>query len=145
MHCTLDEILSYKNPAVVKRFQKDFPQKAERAEDLFIDLMRFFWGTKKHAADRNLDPKNPDLDFVFIMDEDMRDIDQMWHIFLLYTRDYMNFCERYFGAYLHHQPDLVPIFEDSGFKFETNLEKFLNYNFDLFGENVIQRWFAPSV
>ena len=144
MLCKLEDILNYKNPDVVKRFQKDFPKKAEKAEELFTDLMRFFWGTKKHLSDRTLNPANPEYDFIFIMDEDMRDIDQMWHIFLLYTRDYMNFCEQYFGSYLHHQPDLVPIFEKSGFKYETNLEKFLNYNYDLFGETVIQRWFSPS-
>lgn len=145
MLCSLQEILKYENAPVVKRFQKDFPQKADRAEDLFKDLLRFFWGTKKHEIDRRQQPSAAVLDFVFIMDEEMREIDQMWHVFLLYTRDYADFCQRHFGEFLHHQPDLVPIFEKEGFKFETNLEKFLNYNFDLFGENVIRRWFAASV
>jgi hypothetical protein len=145
MLCSLDEILRYKNPDVVRRFQKDFPEKADRAEDLFMDLLRFFWGTKRHVLDRARSPKNSALEFFFIMDEDMREIDHMWHIFLLYTRDYMDFCERYFGEYLHHQPDLVPLFENEGFQFETNLEKFLDYNYDLFGEEVLRRWFSSSV
>jgi len=145
MLCSLEEILKYKNPAVVRRFQKEYPEKASRAEDIFDDLMRFFWGTKKHVLDRSQNPKNDDLDFFFIMDEDMRDIDLMWHIFLLYTRDYADYCQRYFGEFLHHQPDLVPYFEEKGFEFEPNLEKFLNYTFDLFGESVIRRWFSTSL
>lgn len=145
MICTLEEILNYKNPAVVRRFQKEHPAKADRAEEIFTDLMRFFWGTKKHVLDRAQQPENTDLDFFFIMDEDMREIDQMWHVFLLYTRDYADYCEHHFGEYLHHQPDLVPYFENQGFKFETNLEKFLDYTFELFGEPVIRRWFATSL
>jgi hypothetical protein len=145
MLCELHEIENYKNPPVVKRFQKEFPEKAERAEEIFTDLMRFFWGTKRHVLDRKAAPQNPNLDFFFIMDEDMREIDQMWHIFLLYTRDYMEFCQKYFGEYLHHQPDLVPLFEREGFKFDTNLERFLHYSFDLFGAKVIERWFSASL
>lgn len=145
MLCSLEEILQYENKPVVARFQKDFPQKAALAENLFKDLLRFFWGTKRHEIDRRSNPQNSELDFVFIMDDEMRDIDQMWHIFLLYTRDYMSFCETYFGEYLHHQPDLVPIFERNGFEFTTNLEKFLSYNFELFGAEVLERWFARSL
>lgn len=141
----LDEILNYENQPVVKRFQKEFPAKADQAENLFKDLLRFFWGTRRHALDRKTNPDNPNLEFVYIMDEDMRDIDQMWHIFLLYTRDYMEFCQKHFGEYLHHQPDLVPHFEKQGFEFSTNLERFLNYNYDLFGEEVLRRWFARTV
>ncbi|WP_413288416.1 hypothetical protein [Bdellovibrio sp. HCB337] len=145
MNCTLNEILEYKNPPVVRRFQKEHPDKAERAEDIFTDLMRFFWGTKRHATDRKLQPENDALKFFYIMDDDMREIDQMWHVFLLYTRDYMEYCEKYFGQYLHHQPDLVPLFEKNGFQFETNLEKFLDYNYELFGEQTIRRWFTASL
>lgn len=145
MLCTLEEITAYKNPPVLKRFQREHPDKADRAEDIFTDLMRFFWGTKKHLTDRNAEPKNESLDFVFIMDDDMREIDQMWHIFLLYTRDYADYCQKYFGEFLHHQPDLVPHFETKGFEFESNLEKFLDYNYDLFGADVIRRWFSASL
>jgi len=73
------------------------------------DVMRFFWISKKHYLDRKENPQIPAFNFTFIMDEEMKEIDQMWHIFLLYTQDYMDFCEKYFGEYLHHLPDLVGI------------------------------------
>jgi hypothetical protein len=145
MLCTLNEILEYKNQAVVNRFKKDFPGKEDRAEAIFYDLLRFFWGTKKHRQDRQLNPQDENLNFFFIMDNDMKEIDHMWHIFLLYTRDYAHFCQTYFGEFLHHQPDLVPVFQEQGFEFNTNLERFLNYSYDLFGDEVISRWFAPTL
>ena len=33
-------------------------------------------------------------------------VDEVWHTFILFTRDYMSFCEEVFGHYLHHQPSL---------------------------------------
>lgn len=145
MVCSLEEILKYKNASVINRYQKYYPEKAKIAHGLFEDLLRFFWGTKKHALDKKQNPHLPELDFVYVMDQDMQEIDQMWHVFLLYSRDYMNFCQFYFGEFLHHQPDLLPGLEEKQFDFENNLFKFLNYNCELLGEETMERWFSESV
>jgi hypothetical protein len=79
------------------------------------------------------------------MDEEMKAIDQMWHVFLLYTKDYMDFCNEYFGEYIHHLPDIVPGLPQDENAFETNLSRFLNYNYDLLGEEVIRRWFSEEM
>ena len=34
-------------------------------------------------------------------------VDDMWHEFILYTRDYEQFCRRAFGHMLHHTPAVV--------------------------------------
>jgi len=143
--CSLSEILNYKNPSVLERFKRYHPDRSGKAEQLFEDLLYFFWGTKKHHEDKEKDPNNLNLNFSYVMDTDMEELDLMWHVFLLYTRDYNDFCQKYFGEFLHHQPDLVPEFEEKSFDFKGNLEKFLNYNFDLFGEEVMGRWFAASL
>lgn len=31
-------------------------------------------------------------------------IDEMWHNFVLFTKEYTQFCKEYFGYYLHHGP-----------------------------------------
>lgn len=142
MKSDLKEILEYQHPAVVRRFKKEYPNRAEEAETIFSDLLRFFWASKKHELDRG---KEASLDFVFIMDEDMKAIDQMWHVFLLYTQDYMDFCERYFGEYLHHLPDIVPTLNPASFDPEENLARFLDYNYELLGEPVIRRWFSETL
>jgi hypothetical protein len=33
--------------------------------------------------------------------------DDLWHEFILYTREYETFCRRAFGAFLHHTPAVV--------------------------------------
>lgn len=139
MNTELTNILSYEHPEIVKRFKKDFPEDAHRAEELFKDMLRFFWVSKQHSLDKKT--KKAEFDFTFIMDEEMNLIDKMWHIFLLYTEDYMNFCYKYFGEYLHHRPDIVPTLPQDPKFFEENLEKFLSYTYDHLGEDVVKRWF----
>jgi hypothetical protein len=31
-------------------------------------------------------------------------VDELWHEFILYTRDYEQFCKRAFGRFMHHTP-----------------------------------------
>lgn len=142
-------MISYKHPQVVRRFAKEYPNLAQDAELIFEDLMRFFWAGRLHEKAKNVDPSNPDLDFIYIMDEEMKSIDQMWHIFLLYTKDYMAFCEEHFGEYLHHLPDIVDRIEAKDTNqqkfFEQNLKRFLNFTYDHLGEDVILRWYAQHV
>lgn len=37
------------------------------------------------------------------------EIDEVWHTHLLFTRNYSQFCERVFGEFLHHEPELSSI------------------------------------
>ena len=34
--------------------------------------------------------------------------DDLWHEFILFTREYDTFCQRYFGRYIHHTPKVTP-------------------------------------
>lgn len=34
--------------------------------------------------------------------------DLAWHAFILRTREYTEYCNRRFGRYLHHEPDVEP-------------------------------------
>lgn len=141
----LEEVLAYRNPSVLRRFRREHPEAADSAERLFDDLLRFFWISRRHAADRLAAPADPALDFVLIMDEEMRMIDQMWHVFLLYTQDYADFCARYFGEFLHHLPDVVPALEGAAFDPAENLTRFLSYLYDRLGADTVERWFAGTL
>jgi hypothetical protein len=35
-------------------------------------------------------------------DEPDVDVDEYWHQFILHTKEYMEFCQKYLGYYLHH-------------------------------------------
>lgn len=141
----LSDILNYTHPHVIRRFAKDHPSEAHRAEEIFTDLMRFFWAGRMHEQDKKNNPADANLRFSFIMDEEMKNIDQMWHVFLLYTKDYMAFCDDYFGEYLHHLPDLVDKMESQNDSFSQNLERFLSYTYDRLGADVLKRWYAVSI
>jgi hypothetical protein len=144
---SLQEMLSYHHPQVIRRFKKELPDHAHLAEEVFQDLMRFFWASRKHEMEKAQHPQKEELDFIYIMDEEMRLIDQMWHIFLLYTQDYMDFCLKFFGEYLHHLPDIVDEMKESEevMSFEANLEKFLSFTYDQLGEETIRRWYAAHL
>lgn len=140
----LQSVLNYKHTGVIQRYKRESPKNAHRAETLFEDLMAFFWASKMHEEDKNTSPQDPNLDFTFIMDEEMIEIDKMWHVFLLYTKDYMDFCDTYFGEYLHHLPDVVSNGQVSTSNVEENLMRFLNYIQTHLGQSYLKRWFHVS-
>lgn len=73
-------------------------------------------------------------------------IDEMWHIFILHSREYHRFCYEYFGTYIHHQP-----FEHSHYKSADleniairtqKIQKKMEDVYDAFGPVVMRRWFS---
>ena len=35
-------------------------------------------------------------------------IDETWHVFVLFTKEYTDFCNEYCGGYVHHAPHTGP-------------------------------------
>lgn len=56
-------------------------------------------------------------------------VDEVWHAFILHTRDYAAFCESVFGTFLHHEPGTIknPISTEA-------VEKFVSAYQTVFGE-----------
>jgi len=101
----LEEILKYKNPHVLDNFIKFHPHlnvPVEKAPIIFEDLIRYLWlsATISEKAE-----KNPEWDAPTItISHSMTVIDQMWHTFVLFTEFYADFCQKYFGNFVHHPP-----------------------------------------
>ena len=57
------------------------------------------------------------------------EVDSVWHEFILFTREYADFCQAAFGAFIHHVPrtSRSPLPEASG-------EDFLSAYGEVFGE-----------
>jgi hypothetical protein len=91
---SLDEVMLYRNPALVRYFAIEHGLKPVEAEELFADLKRWLW------LCANKDQAGP----LSLFDE-MRVVDLFWHTFLMFTGDYLEFCERYFGSPILHQPE----------------------------------------
>lgn len=140
----LEEVLAYKNKFVIDRFKKFRPDAADEAEQIFDDLKRFLWLVATLQEQKAKGAEVPDVSFpvsMIIMDD-------MWHAFILWTNFYTDFCDKYFGQYLHH-PTEMPIFEKNHIKGDMPEEEandiflrgMITVVIDVFGETLAQRWF----
>jgi hypothetical protein len=61
------------------------------------------------------------------------EIDEVWHAFILFTREYADFCQQAFGMFIHHVPrtSRSPRSEASG-------EAFLSAYAEVFGESELR-------
>lgn len=95
----LDVVLAYENDEVVQRFASDFKVSRQDADEVFLETKRWLWlcADEMSRAKDGLGERIPLL-------SEARAIDLMWHTFVIFTRDYARFCEKYFGFFVHHQP-----------------------------------------
>lgn len=146
----LSTILKYKNENVVSRFSKDFGLSINVSRKLFEDCLIFLWLSNRHQylVKTNTKSKFPLRDFG--LHPDMYIVDEIWHTFLLFSKDYTHFSEKYFGRYLHHQPTLVDlkkaptkkVTEDQIAIGKQAMQNFMNFIYNEVGEKVYCRWFT---
>ena len=144
-----NEMLQYRNEELLIRYRKDYPNNQLSAEQAFEEMKKYLWLGQKHKLDQAAHPEDEDLQFHFYLHLEMDEIDDMWHTFLLFTKDYMDFCHQYFDTYIHH----VPTTESEKEKLLNNpdaMDKFideeskrqLSYIYDHLGEETLRTWFA---
>lgn len=138
----LNALLQYQNPAVLKLYVQNYPDNKLSAEDAFQETLKYLWLSKKHQHERQSQPDNSELPPRCIMLQSMREIDQMWHEFILFTKDYCQFCEDYFGEYLHHMPNIFDNMPVSREEEAKEIAKLLPYIYDNLGEQTMRVWFA---
>jgi hypothetical protein len=128
----LTRLLKYRNEHVINRYRKEQQCSKAVANRTFTELLKYFWlAQKKNISQENI--------FVAIYPE-MAHIDAMWHVFLLFTREYQAFCHKYFGEFFHHTP--ATSHPTIGLKkFKQHFSTFLNYTYDHLGEESVKFWF----
>lgn len=93
---SLQELANYKNADVVERFSTMFGIDQTISEQVFEDMKTWLWLAAVAKKEYSEKP--------FMIDGALIILDEMWHNFVLFTKDYGDFCERFFGNYLHHTP-----------------------------------------
>ena len=93
---TLDEVLQYECPDAVYRFRKTYGITHEESADIFVQVKKWLW----LAHQRRM----AGLETGLSIDIPIVVIDEMWHNFVLFTKEYTAFCKHYFGYYVHHAP-----------------------------------------
>lgn len=89
----LQKVRAYKNPGVIARLQRELGLSEEDAENLFEDVKGFLY-----LSSLSKGPISP-----------TKKLDAGWHEFILFTRDYADFCMQCVGHFVHHVPTDVSI------------------------------------
>jgi len=84
----LDQVLAYQHPTLILRLHDKLGMSEHEAKELFDDLKRFLFLCATHRE--KLGPTDR--------------IDEAWHNFILFTKDYRNFCNRLLGKFIEHVP-----------------------------------------
>jgi len=87
--------LEYEAPYLIEKLVKDRVCASEHeARALFREVKRFLY---LNRTDRSR-----------VWDMVSHRVDEVWHQFVLFTLQYMEFCERHYGIYLPHAPSNAP-------------------------------------
>jgi hypothetical protein len=144
----LEDVLAYRNEEVVYRFTQDHGVSLDDAEELFTETKRWLWLCchQRRASERG------EGRYVAVpLLSEARAVDLMWHTFLLFTRDYAAFCEKYFGFFVHHNPQTRKEAEDWQTQLDSDRQGALRERkavlkpayeliYDVLGKDVLIRW-----
>ncbi|WP_298627815.1 hypothetical protein [uncultured Legionella sp.] len=129
----LIELKQYKNQKVITCFCHHHPEfTLDDGQILFEDLLSWLWlnvQRKKHG-------KNSYLFGPLLI------LDELWHTFILHTRDYMDFTRHYFGEYIHHEVE--PLGSEHVME-EEELTDFLQDCFVLLDKDWVARCFSTAL
>lgn len=143
----LSKVLEYENENILFRFMKIYNVSEKEASKLFMDTKKWLYAV---AVNTQL-YKEGELDFLLSINDDLLILDEMWHNFILFTKDYNSFCIENFGFFIHHQPmtkrqgeievakeniDFVSVQNER----RTFLNKQYSFTYDLLGQETLIKW-----
>lgn len=137
----LNELLQYQNDSVLALYRQNYPNNQLKAEEAFKEVLKYLWLSKKHQQDLK-ENHHVHLPKECFMPRSMTEIDQMWHEFILFTEDYMAFCQKYFGEYMHHMPNVFDYRPRRRQDVEEDIEKLICYIYDNLDEATVRTWFS---
>jgi hypothetical protein len=142
--CSLDVALAYKNKAVVYCFMDKYAVSYRASESLFHETKKLIW---LMARALHLGVPTP-----YITDE-LLVLDEMWHNFVLFTKDYREYCDRCHGTYIDHLPGTrierdqeirVQRADPEAYhaKWVAELREQLSFIYDELGEKTVLKWYT---
>jgi hypothetical protein len=85
---TLKPIVLYQNPSIIRRIQTENGLGETEATVLFEDTKKFL--ALSTVTTEKISPTSL--------------IDKGWHVFLMFSKEYAEFCYIYLGKFVHHAP-----------------------------------------
>jgi hypothetical protein len=125
-------ILNYQMPYVIERCKKDHGYDDEDMAIIEREFKRYLVlvaNKKKKGEGTGMFSKH---------------VDNLWHSFILFTREYTEFGHKYVGRYIHHAPEVVS-FEnrtpEQRAESRKDFQAFINNYEDTFKEEIHSIWF----
>ena len=89
----LECILKFRSPEIPRRIAQKAGIPTEKAEELFVETLKYLYVCRQARKARiSVAPS-------LILDDG-------WHNFILFTKEYARFCKEYVGEFIHHVPDI---------------------------------------
>jgi hypothetical protein len=119
--------LSYENADIITKFCSEYDIEQELAKEYFIEVKKFLY-LCANTTDR-LAPT--------------AEIDKIWHTFILFTKDYRQYCMHFLGKFIDHMPEVKKDDEDLEEPKENCLLNTLTHYQNVFGELNNEVWQFP--
>lgn len=128
-------VLAHDNAAVRRKFRSLYSLSEEESRAVFSEMLKWLWlcCSKEHARDEVVRTMRQ-----FVIHESMVILDEMWHVFILHTREYEAFCMEHFGRFIHHSPG-TPGFSPFS---EQDVRLQLGYIAEVLGEDTLRTWYV---
>lgn len=81
-------VLEYSCERVLNHYASSYQKTLDETKAVWQRLMKFFENFKT-STQKSFDDQ---------------EADELYHVFLIYTKEYRQFCMKYFGAYIDHIP-----------------------------------------
>ena len=143
--CSLEQALAYRNDQILYKFQERWDVSFEEAAELFEETKKWLW-LQVAAWQR---PGSP----LMAMTVPLAMLDEMLHTFILFTREYIRYCEDHYGVYLHHHPTTKAEKNARREEFRRDRERVLaeeteflrsmyTFTYEMLGEETVVKWYS---
>jgi hypothetical protein len=132
--------LGYANYHIIDRYCEDKGSAFTTAVSVFTDLRRWLWLVAVFEFEQRA--AGPASRFELELSRRQSPLDAMWRTFLLFTRDYQEFCVNKLGRFVHHVPRTsnMPSVDEK----PEQLRQTISYVSKRLGTEVASRWYQLS-
>jgi hypothetical protein len=142
--CSLKEALDCEYEALIlDGFMHRYQVDEDEARAIFQETKKWLWLAAKASEEESMS---------LFIDKPLLVIDEMWHNFILYTRQYQRYCMEKFKKFIHHAPTpkskelqaqyAVQVdLSNSASQLKQKYEQQLSYIYDHLGAETVLKWY----
>lgn len=142
--CSLENALDFENEnIVVEGFMNRYDVSEQEAYAIFHETKKWLWLAAKASDEEKM---------TLSIDKPLLIIDEMWHNFILHTKQYHKYCMDKFKKFIHHEP--TPNTEKEQYqnrmatnptleikKWKEKYQEQLSYIYDNLGPETVVKWY----